>query len=304
MVYAMHEPAKDPKADPDYHPVPAALADSVGYLLYRAHVRAQGVATQKLPAGSHPRDYAVLEMLDSLEFGSQQELAEALCVNRTIMVGIVDELERAGYVERQRDPSDRRRYLLDLTGEGRAHLDVLRAAAPAGDRLFTAALSADEVAELNDLLRPIALQRLTEEVTDDLLELTAFLTVHSHFQLLQLAVPQLAELSLQPRHLGLLRVLDDLGPVSQQRAAEEMQVGPATVVEIVDGLEQAGLVKRRVSATDRRTNDLVVTAKGRHALTRAVTIQENVENEASRDIGPAGRRRLVALLGKVVTGKY
>ncbi len=288
--------------DPAYHPVPTVLADSIGYLLHRGHVRAQGVAKELMPAGSHPRDFAVLQMLDGLEFGSQQELGEALCVNRTIMVSIVEGLEQDGYVERRRNPEDRRRYLLDLTEDGRSHLEVLHAASVEGTRRFEEPLTRAQVGELKRLLRPIALQRLTQEVTTALLDLSPFLVVHSHFRALQIAVPRLERLSMQPGLQGALRVLDAVGPVSQQRLAEELQVGGAAVVDKVDALERGGWVERRTSATDRRTNELVVTAKGRRDLKRATAIIDEVEAELTQDLGPNARQRLAALLHTLVTG--
>ena len=41
-------------------------------------------------------------------------------VDRTTMVAIVDELEAAGFVDRQRNPEDRRAYALEATDAGRA----------------------------------------------------------------------------------------------------------------------------------------------------------------------------------------
>ncbi|MGH3424519.1 MAG: MarR family winged helix-turn-helix transcriptional regulator [Nocardioidaceae bacterium] len=292
-----------PKADPAYHPVPAPLAGTLGYLLHRAHVRSSGVAWQLLPEGSHPKHFAVLEMLDATRFGSQLELAEALCVNRTIMVSIVDQLAEDGYVERRRNPEDRRRYLLELSAAGRSHLAALRARAGDGNQLLTAPLSTAEVAGLNDLLRPIALQRLTHDIPDELLNLTAFLVVYGHFHMASLAAPRLsAKLGMHPRHHAVLAVLADLGPVPQQRLAAEMQVGGATVVEIIDALEETGRVRRRPGTDDRRTNDLVVTAKGHRDLAKSDDILRGVEADALKALSAPGRDQLVTLLHKLVTG--
>jgi DNA-binding MarR family transcriptional regulator len=45
-------------------------------------------------------------------------LAEALGIDRNTVVEIVDELARQGFVTRQRDPHDRRRFLIALTRTG------------------------------------------------------------------------------------------------------------------------------------------------------------------------------------------
>ena len=44
------------------------------------------------------------------------------------MVAVVDELEAAGFVERQRNPDDRRAYALEATAAGRAWLAEKRGA--------------------------------------------------------------------------------------------------------------------------------------------------------------------------------
>ena len=49
---------------------------------------------------------------------SQQDIARRLGIDPTVLVGVVDELERRSLVERRRDPADRRRYLLVVTGDG------------------------------------------------------------------------------------------------------------------------------------------------------------------------------------------
>jgi DNA-binding MarR family transcriptional regulator len=37
-------------------------------------------------------------------------LSEELRIDRSVMVGIADDLEASGYVRRERDPADRRAY--------------------------------------------------------------------------------------------------------------------------------------------------------------------------------------------------
>ena len=82
-----------------------------------------------------------------------QELAERVVLSRTRVSRVVDELERAGLVERRPDASDRRATLATLTGRGRQRL---RAAAPAYlasiDRHFTRHLSDGERRTLTRLL--------------------------------------------------------------------------------------------------------------------------------------------------------
>jgi DNA-binding MarR family transcriptional regulator len=65
---------------------------------------------------------------------------------------LLNELEDMGYIERRRDPADRRRHVVDLTDEGQAALErAERAQESIGDEMF-AALSDEERATLRSLL--------------------------------------------------------------------------------------------------------------------------------------------------------
>ena len=59
----------------------------------------------------------------------QVEVAELLDIEPITLCRIVDRLEEAGLVERQRDPSDRRAWLLNLTERAEPLLEKLRAIA-------------------------------------------------------------------------------------------------------------------------------------------------------------------------------
>jgi DNA-binding MarR family transcriptional regulator len=96
-----------------------------------------------------------LMLLSYLRYGApalQQQLCEALWLDANNCVLLLNELEDMGYIERRRDPADRRRHVVELTDEGRAALErAERAQESLGDELF-AALSEEERATLRSLL--------------------------------------------------------------------------------------------------------------------------------------------------------
>jgi DNA-binding MarR family transcriptional regulator len=110
--------------------------------------------------GLHPYHYAVLAVLDEGERETQGAIADALGYDRGQLVGLLDELEEAGLVERRRDPADRRRQIVQMTPGGRKTLGKLRALSGRLDAEFFAALDADERAQLHRLLLRLAEEHL------------------------------------------------------------------------------------------------------------------------------------------------
>jgi DNA-binding MarR family transcriptional regulator len=59
-------------------------------------------------------------MITEFEPMTQAALGEALRIDRTTMVALIDELEARGYVQRKRHPDDRRAFLVHPTKAGLA----------------------------------------------------------------------------------------------------------------------------------------------------------------------------------------
>ncbi len=96
-----------------------------------------------------------LMLLSYLRAGApapQQQLCESLWLDPNNCVLLLNELEEIGYVERRRDPADRRRHMVDITDEGRVALErAERAQEEIGDELLSA-LSDEERGTLRSLL--------------------------------------------------------------------------------------------------------------------------------------------------------
>jgi DNA-binding MarR family transcriptional regulator len=116
------------------------------------------------PLGVEPRHVGMLTRLAANEGKAQQAIGELIGLNPTQMVFLVDELEERGFVERRRNPADRRSYGLFLTEAGRDMLGKVQAAARAHQGRLGAALSPDERAQLTALLRKLAREQgITEQ---------------------------------------------------------------------------------------------------------------------------------------------
>lgn len=96
-----------------------------------------------------------LMLLSYLRAGApaqQQQLCESLWLDANNCVLLLNELEEMGYVERRRDPTDRRRHMVVITDQGRNALERgERAQESLGDEML-AALSEQERATLRSLL--------------------------------------------------------------------------------------------------------------------------------------------------------
>ena len=99
------------------------------------------------------------DVLATLRFGegaTQQELAQRLLVTKGNVCGVLDRLERLGWVERRPDPNDGRANRLYLTPAGRRKVDAVL---PEHDALILDALrtlSAPDVKTLRRLLEDLA----------------------------------------------------------------------------------------------------------------------------------------------------
>jgi MarR family transcriptional regulator, transcriptional regulator for hemolysin len=142
--------------------LPAGFEDNFGWLLaqcFRAHVTAMDHALTDLPHGH--RGFQALSGAVNRSARNQAELAKQLGVDRTVMVYLIDDLERAGLVERVADPADRRSKLIQATAAGRSRLCATELAISAAEAELLAALSADDQQRLRTMLREIARHHVT-----------------------------------------------------------------------------------------------------------------------------------------------
>ena len=242
------------------------LHEHTGYLLRLAYEHAQRTAATEMPDGPHPRNFSLVVALMSMGPISQQQLAEKMRVNRSLVVGIVDELERRGWLERRRDPDDRRSYRLHVTPAGERAVAEMRPKVIAANRVMAARLTDDERARLHQLLRELIVSDPDRMIPPTLADVSGFLIAQAHFMSRDRANAVFRDLPIEIRHYGTLVALDELGPTSQQSLTNRMQVSATTVTQVIDDLERLGLVERRRNPTDRRSYTVTMTPEGAKLL--------------------------------------
>jgi DNA-binding MarR family transcriptional regulator len=137
--------------------LPTELVSSALFLLKKLGMAAKEQSMDQYEeAGLHPYHHAILALLDEGSRETQGAIAEALGYDKGQLVGLLDELEGDGLVERRRDTVDRRRQTVTITAAGRKTLERLRSLSLEIEDDFLSPLSAAERTELHGLLLRIA----------------------------------------------------------------------------------------------------------------------------------------------------
>ena len=134
--------------------LPPSMRDRVPFLLYRASEISQSLANEMLAETAlGARQVGILTMVTELEPMTQKALGDALRIDRTTMVTLLDDLEDKGYVTRQRHPRDRRAFLVHPTDSGRRAKIAAVRILDEQQRRFLAPLTLAERTQLADLLK-------------------------------------------------------------------------------------------------------------------------------------------------------
>ena len=100
--------------------LPPSMRDRVPFLLYRAAEISHSLANEMLAGiALSARQAGILTLVTEFEPMTQKALGDALRIDRTTMVALIDDLENKGHVVRQRHPRDRRAFLVHPTDSGR-----------------------------------------------------------------------------------------------------------------------------------------------------------------------------------------
>jgi DNA-binding MarR family transcriptional regulator len=123
---------------------PIVLLTRLARVVYRrSTVELVGLKLRELGALAYLRDH---------QEATQHALSQALCIDANNCVLLLNDLEAQDYVERRRDPMDRRRHLVELTATGRVALERAERAQGSVEDDVLGALSAEERCVLQRLL--------------------------------------------------------------------------------------------------------------------------------------------------------
>jgi DNA-binding MarR family transcriptional regulator len=134
---------------------------------------------------------------------------------------------------------------------------------------------------------------------EDLAARIGFLLARAHLIAREEADRALAEVGLTAKGYAALATVVSDAPISQQRLSRRLRMDPATMVDVIDGLEQSGYIERRRNPDDRREYALITTARGRGLFSRAKRALNAAERETIRDLDAEETSTLRELLGRI-----
>ena len=102
--------------------------------------------------GMRVKQFSTLAVLRDHSPIPQQELGESLCVDANNLVLLLNDLEASEFALRRRDPTDRRRHLVEITDEGLRALDTAEKGIESVEGDVLASLTSQERVELQALL--------------------------------------------------------------------------------------------------------------------------------------------------------
>jgi MarR family transcriptional regulator, lower aerobic nicotinate degradation pathway regulator len=153
----MATPATTEQAARPVHRVAKELAASSGFLLARLGFGFKAKAIVRAEsAGFELYDYSVLAILAEGVRETQGTIADALTVDPSRLVALLDGLEERALIVRQRDPLDRRRHVVSITPAGKRELGRLREMFKRLEDEFFAPLDAESRKALHGLLMRLA----------------------------------------------------------------------------------------------------------------------------------------------------
>jgi DNA-binding MarR family transcriptional regulator len=105
-----------------------------------------------------------------------------------------------------------------------------------------------------------------------------------------------ASVALTQAQYGALMVLAHEPKIDQSRLARALAFDKVTVLRVLRGLQERGLIQRSVSASDKRQMEVKLTAAGRRLLEKSQALAHDAYEQLMSPLSLAQRAQLIELL--------
>jgi DNA-binding MarR family transcriptional regulator len=247
--------------------------------------------------------WRVLAALNREPGMTQSELAERLDIEKAPLGLALGWLQQAGWIRRAVDPADRRARRVHLGEKAAPTLAVMEQRFRELEARYLRGFDETEVAELLQSLQ--AVRALLRQSAGTRIPASAGAASDTYisvlFECARLLIrrfdSRLAEQGFTRQQWLVLNTIERREGLRQGALAELTDLGAAAIGKLVDALQSAGWVERRVDPEDRRAHQLFLTRRGRHMLASARERFEALHAALERGLDPARYRSLVSRLG-------
>ena len=110
----------------------------------------------------------------------------------------------------------------------------------------------------------------------------------------------MAGVQITPGQFGVLSLIGANPGLTQSALARAVGIERSTMVAVIDSLQARGLVERKPSPVDRRSNALILTDAGRALLDKLIPLVRGHERRLAAKLSADDKDRLIALLIKLI----
>ncbi len=97
----------------------------------------------------------------------------------------------------------------------------------------------------------------------------------------------------------ILIILNEVGTITQRTLTDRLGVQPGSASEVIAKLENAGLITRTLSESDRRTTDIALTEAGKKLADEALAQRNKRHEEMFACLSDTEKSELLTLLEKI-----
>lgn len=133
--------------------------------------------------------------------------------------------------------------------------------------------------DLHKLMSPFPDEAEREPLPEGLTRYTGFLVAKAHQRLWSLFTEEIGKLGTDIPCCGVLHLLAECGPMSQQQLGRKLRIDRTTMVKMVDQLEKTKMARRKDHPEDRRIYLVEITPAGKKALGSLQKIADQMEKK-------------------------
>jgi len=141
---------------------------------------------------------------------------------------------------------------------------------------------------------------MTKNLTELVYERPGYLARQFHRIATTLFLEETQKYDVTAQQYGILTVVHSRPGIDQISACEALGADRSTLATVVDRLEKQGLVERVASATDRRSNALHLTQRGKRLLPEIRRAEEKMRKRIFRSLSSSEQEIFTNLMTRII----